>query len=121
MLSSSLESKEDKSPQALPLHHPLCFSVSLSCLSVCLSLSLSHTHTHTQIWGPSKRKLPSYSFKGLFFFFSSLKETKTKNTSCQVVQPNPLSPPEGSLHSAKPLELTVSLGNWERGDMGTRE
>ena len=51
MLSSSLESKEDKSPQALPLHHPLCFSVSLSCLSVCLSLSLSHTHTHTDL-GP---------------------------------------------------------------------
>ena len=113
-LSSSLESKEDKSPQPSPLHHHLCLSV----LSVCVCVCVSYT-THTHRFGARlKGNFPHLLSRDCFSFSLS---SKKKKTSCQVAQPNLLSPPEGSLHSAKPLELPVSpgTGREERyGDKG---
>lgn len=108
-LSSSSESKEDKSPQPSPLHHSLCLSVSPSCLSVSLCVCLSLTHTQ-RFGAHLKGNFPHLLSRDCFSFSLFSKNKKTKNTSCQMAQPSQLSPPEGSLRSAKPLELTVSPG-----------
>ena len=106
--SSSLKSKEDKPPSH---HHytTLCLSVSPSCLSVSLCVSLSHTHTQ-RFGAHLKGNFPHLLSRDCFSFSHFSKNKKTKNTSCQMAQPSQLSPPEGSLRSAKPLELTVSPG-----------
>ena len=86
----------------------VCLCVS-SCLSVSLCVSLSHTHTQ-RFGAHLKGNFPHLLSRDCFSFSHFSKNKNTKNTSCQMAQPSQLSPPEGSLRSAKPLELTVSPG-----------